>query len=103
MTLDQEWEFRFRLYARKGGKRSRRQTVDRIRRFLTESQARPEQIGKRHVYEFFERHADFSVTTQRDYYYAIRLLWRLLGRDSRPPKPKALERATRPLSEASPG
>lgn len=90
--LNSDLKHRLNLYARKGGKKSRRHTVARIERFLLACHCPPEQIGRRQVHEFFERNA-FARTTARDYYYAIRLLWRLLGRGGVPPAPKSLKQA----------
>ncbi|WP_299314755.1 hypothetical protein [uncultured Halomonas sp.] len=85
--LSRELDHQLKLYAAKGGKTSRRSTVRRARRFIAFCQRPAEQIGRRQVYEFFEQH-QLSPTTQRDYYYAIALLWRLLGRSGEPPRPR---------------
>jgi len=88
--IDRQLDHRLKLYAAKGGKTSRRNTVRRIRNFVEFCQRPAAQIGRRQVYEFFEAHEhEISPTTQRDYYYAIALLWRLLGRNSKPPMPRA--------------
>lgn len=84
--LTPEWRHKLNLYAAKGGKTSRRNTVARIERFLEFCQCHPEQVGRRHVHEFFEKSA-LSKTTARDYWYAIKTLWGMLGRDGEPPKP----------------
>lgn len=85
--LSRELDHKLKLYAAKGGKTSRRATVRRVRHFIDACQRPAEQIGRRQVYEFFEQQR-FSPTTQRDYYYAIALLWRLLGRSGEPPRPR---------------
>lgn len=85
--IRRDLDHRLTLYAAKGGKTSRRRTVRRVRRFIAFCQRPAEQIGRRQVYAFFEQHR-FSPTTQRDYYYAIALLWRLLGRSGEPPRPR---------------
>ncbi len=94
--LTPEWRHRFNLYAAKGGKKSRRNTVARIERFIEYSKCRPEQVGKRHVYEFFEGNA-LSETTARDYWYALKHLWEMLGRDGEPPKPRSYRTPASPL------
>jgi len=45
------------------------------------------QTGKKHVHEFFEQ-KNFASSTARDYWYAIKQLWELMGRVGEPPKPK---------------
>ncbi|MDD5387963.1 MAG: hypothetical protein PHD37_01355 [Gallionellaceae bacterium] len=42
----------------------------------------PEQIGKRHVHEYLEQ--SMAETTRRDHYYAICLLWEMMGRPTPP-------------------
>lgn len=79
-------DHRLKLYAAKGSKASRRATVRRVRRFIDFCQRPAEQVGRRQVHEFYEQNA-FSPSTQRSYYYAICLLWRLLGRSRKPPMP----------------
>jgi hypothetical protein len=39
------------------------------------------------VHEFFEQ-KNFASSTARDYWYAIKQLWELMGRVGEPPKPK---------------
>lgn len=82
-------EFQLTMHARRGGKISRRRQVARVRQFLAFCRGlgvrHPDQIGKRHIYEWFEE-CKLSQTTLRDRYYAVCLLWELLGRGS-PPSP----------------
>lgn len=84
--LSVEMRHRLSLYATKGGKTSRRNTIDRIARFVDWCGRRPEQIGRKQVHEFFRSH-NWAPSTARDYYYAICLLWDFLGRPGRPPGP----------------
>lgn len=77
---------RLNQYGAKGGKTSRRRQVKRIQRFIIWCGCQPEQIGKRHVHKFFAHH-QFAPTTERGYWYAIRLLWQLIGRKGDPPWP----------------
>ena len=74
------------LHGAKGGKTHRRRQLRRIEEFVQWCGCPPAQIGKRHVYEFLEAKTD-RPTTARDYWYAIALLWRVLGRPGKPPKP----------------
>lgn len=91
--ISPELRHQLNLYAARGGKTSRRRTVERIEQFVIWCGCRPQQIGKRHVHQFFEAHR-FAVSTARDHWYAIRVLWRLLGRGE-PPRHAGL-----PASEA---
>lgn len=82
MRLPTEIEVALRRYSRKGGKTARRRQVDRVWQFLdwcaTQGLNSPQQVGKRHVHEWLDEAK--SKTTRRDRYYAIRLLWDLMGR-----------------------
>jgi hypothetical protein len=49
----------------------------------------PGQVGKHHVYEWYESLPGAAESTLRDRYYAVRLLWSLLGRASAPPRPRS--------------
>ena len=78
-----------KLHASKGSKKSRRRQLNRVRNFVRYCGCDPRQIGARHVHQFFAER-DYAATTARDYWYAIALLWRVLGRHSLPPKPAIL-------------
>lgn len=88
-NISRELRQKIDLYRRKGGKTSRRNTVARIERFLREAGRPPEQIGKRHVHEFYENQK-FAPSTERDYHYALCQLWQMLGRPGEPPRPPSL-------------
>lgn len=75
-----------RLHAAKGGKQWRRREVRRIEAFVAWCSCDPRQIGRGHVHRFFAAKG-YEGITARDYWYAIRLLWRILGRSGDPPKP----------------
>lgn len=75
------------LHARKGGKTARRRQLRRVEAFVRWCACDPQQIGKNDVYAFFRAHDYFAETTRRDYWYAVRLLWRAVGRPKDPPKP----------------
>ena len=83
--LSPEWRHKLNQYARRGGKTSRRRTVERIEAFVAWCGCRPEQIGRRQVHAYLER--PMAETTRRDHYYAIRQLWAMLGRPVPPPMP----------------
>jgi len=82
MLIPQELDHELRLHARQGGKTSRRRQVDRVRQLIrwcgSQGVRRPDQIGKRHVHQWLAEAP--SDATRRDRYYAVRLLWQLLGR-----------------------
>jgi hypothetical protein len=88
-----ELEHRLRLHCRKGGKTSRRRQADRLRQFLDFCRSTgvkaPDQVGRRHVYEWYESLPSAAPATLRDRYYAVRLLWEILGRAGDPPKPRS--------------
>jgi hypothetical protein len=85
-------EHRLRLYCAKGGKTSRRRQADRVRQLLAFARQqgirRPDQIGRRHILEWYESLPSAAPSTLRDRYYAAALLWQLLERAGDPPKPK---------------
>ena len=76
-------------WANKGGALSRANSLVKIQAFVLFTGRRAEEVGKRHVYEFYTylRTAGVSPRTMRDYHYAIRVLWVALGRSSIPPAP----------------
>ena len=90
--LTPEWRHKLNQYARRGGKTSRRRTIQRIEAFVAWCGCRPEQIGRRQVFEYLEQ--PMAETTRRDHYYAIRLLWAMLGRPVPPPMPDIAWRST---------
>ncbi|GEK53147.1 hypothetical protein [Vreelandella venusta] len=91
--ISRELRQKIDLYRRKGGKTSRRNTAARIERFIEAVGHPPEQIGKRHVYEFYEKQ-QFAPSTERDYHYAICQLWTMLGRAGEPPPPPSMPERT---------
>jgi len=88
MKLCDDLQFALRSHAKRGGKTSRRRQIQRIEQFLQFCAAQgvraPEQIGKRHVYAWYETGG--APATLRDRYYAVQLLWTLIGR-GKPPAP----------------
>lgn len=89
MKLGEDLREALRQHARKGGKTSRRRQVDRIQQFLkfcaTKGVRAPDQIGKRHIHEWYEE-SHLSESTLRDRFYAVSLLWEWMGR-GQPPRP----------------
>ncbi|WP_393936849.1 hypothetical protein [Aeromonas rivipollensis] len=89
----EKWiEQRADQYRRHGGKTSRRRTVARLIAICQDIERheqgirQPPQIGRAHLHRYWARHADLAPTTQRDHWYAMRLLWDFLGRTGEPPK-----------------
>lgn len=74
------------LHASKGGKTARRRQTRRIEAFVDWCGCDARQVGRGHVRRFFRAH-ELATSTQRDYWYAIKLLWRALGRHGEPPRP----------------
>lgn len=80
-------------YLRKGGKIARRARVKTLVRALENIAAHergvttPHQVGRKHIHQFYARHAHLSDRTLSDYGYSFELLWNLLGRPGSPPKP----------------
>lgn len=83
--IPREIRHKLNLYKAKGGKQSRRRTVKRVEEFVSWCKCSPHQIGKKHVHAFFEK-MNFAPLTERDYWYAIKLLWEILERQGKPPK-----------------
>ena len=83
-------EYKLKSHARKGGKTSRRRQVARVRQFIKFCRdigiREPDQIGKKHVWLWYQKD-DPAPTTLRDRFYAACLLWGFLGRGI-PPRPK---------------
>ena len=88
--INRELRHRLHLYATRGSKKSRQRQISRIELFVEFCQRPVEQIGKKQVYEFYESHG-FLPSTERDYHYAICLLWERLGRTGPVPKPPSMK------------
>ncbi len=89
----EELEYRLKSHARKGGKTSRRRQVERVRQLLIFCRNRgvrgPDQIGKIHIFKWYEE-VELAESTLRDRYYAASLLWEFLDRGV-PPKPHSMK------------
>lgn len=87
MSLPPELRHKMNQHAAKGGKTSRRRQVKRAEQFVKWCNCNPYQIGRGHVWRYFEAQ-NFAPSTARDHWYAVRLLWRhALERPSDPPRP----------------
>ena len=81
------------VYLRHGGKTSRRATVRRLIGILAvvrQHEAgvrRSPQGGWGHLHRYRARHDHLAAPTLRDRWYALALLWELLGRSGEPPRP----------------
>ena len=87
--LTRELIHKLHLYKSKGGKVSRKRNVERMKEFIGWCNCPPHQTGRKYVHEFFAE-KKFAPSTARDYWYAIRTLWELMGRIGEPPKPPNL-------------
>lgn len=79
-----------RKYKKHGGKKSRRNQVQKIRKFLAFTglpPARVNEVGRRQIIRFFKAHSDYSDRTLYDYWLAFKHLYTWLGRAEIPPKP----------------
>lgn len=77
------------LYARKGGKANRKEQIGRVRHVMKVSGVLvPEQLGNRHIIEFWKscRAKETSQRTQYYYWLALCVLYDALNRKE-PPKP----------------
>jgi len=85
--------FRLQRYAKKGGKIHRKEKVKKVYRFIKFCGCPGAQIGNKHVKRFFSE-TNYSTKTQLDYFYAISLLWKELGRSRPPPRPPSAQDKT---------
>jgi hypothetical protein len=69
-----------------------------VRQFLDFCRARgvmaPDQIGRSHIWSWFESLPGAAESTLRDRYYAACLFWRIIGRSGDPPKPRVSPRGS---------
>lgn len=83
-------ELLFSKYKRKGSKKNRTAQMQRVRAVMCHAGVyHPEQLGNRHVYLFYRDLVmkDASARTAYYYYLALCILWELLKRPNKPPKP----------------
>jgi hypothetical protein len=82
-------------FGRRGGKGNRRLQKQRILVFLSYCMSAwgmksLGQLGRNHVESFFVSRWDLTAKTKQHYWYALRVLWVLLGKSELPPKPVIL-------------
>lgn len=82
-------------FGRRGGKGNRRLQKQRLSVFVSYCASKwglksLGQLGRKHVENFFISRWDLSDKTKSHYWYAIRVLWVLLGKADLPPKPQSL-------------
>jgi len=80
-------------YVRHGSKANRRQQVGRLVVMVEWITTRDrltglDQIGKRHVIDFWKAHRHLADRTAYAYWLALRELWVWLDRQGKPPKPR---------------
>jgi len=80
--MDSELHHQLNLHARKGGKKSRRRQVARVKQMLEEIGKPPQQIGRGDAYSWIETAE--AETTRRDRYYAAVLFWELVYQKALP-------------------
>ena len=80
-------------YVRKGSKKNRRRVIGRLSMILLDIQQHetgvnaPDNVGRAHIVRFYCRNSDKSPRTLNDYFYALNVMWGLLGRIGEPPRP----------------
>jgi hypothetical protein len=82
-------------FGRRGGKGNRKLQKQRLTVFISYCASAwglksLGQLGRKHVEQFFVSRWDLTAKTKNHYYYAIRVLWILLGKVELPPKPVIL-------------
>lgn len=80
-------------YKRSGGKKARYAAAQRIERFVRWCGCPGEEIGRKHVHLFFTE-KNFSPSAERDHFYAICKLWKMLDRSKEPPRPASMQPAS---------
>lgn len=94
--LTRELNHKLHIYKSRGGKTSRKRSARRMLEFIHWCNCSAHQTGKKHVHKFFEE-KNFASSTARDYWYAIKTLWELMGRDGEPPKPDCMTKPDKAL------
>lgn len=92
-TLAKQIRDRAHKYVAHGGKKNRRQQVERLVIFVGWVQAEfrltgIDQIGKRQAIAFWKAHREMAPSTANGYWLALRILWGWLGRAELPPEPR---------------
>lgn len=79
-------------YVRSGSKENRRLQVGRIIKFVefieeTEHLHGLQEIGTRHVLNFWKSHRELAEKTSHEYWLSFCILWKFAGKSGTPPKP----------------
>ena len=102
MNLVQQVNKITHAYAAKGGPVNRRQQVSRILAFAKFAEELGVisigQLGKNHVVKYWKNHRELSDPTLLNHYYAICVLWRLIDKIEKPPRPRFVSDAVAPLA-----
>ena len=86
MTIKKD--LRIRKFLKHGGKKNRNVEVRRMEKVCEFNQIKYiDQLGSKHIIAFYKANRDLSDATLTAYNYALKHLYKLLGRTSRPPKP----------------
>jgi len=83
MKISDDFRYELTRYKAQGGKKSRKEQVNRVYLFLEYCAKQynikaPDQIGRKQVYCWLSESKTDSQ--RRDRYYAVVLLWKMLGR-----------------------
>lgn len=94
MSVSQQVEDATRLWVAKGNKAGRKRQRQMMRAFAAHAEAAGArdrgQVGARTVIAFWKHQRaekGLSLSTQMDYWRALRELWRLWSKSEEPPKP----------------
>lgn len=102
MKLVHEVEHLTRSYASKGGKDNRAQQQARMLAFAAHAAGQGAhsmaQVGAAHVVRYWKAHRDLADATAYNHWRALCALWRLAGKPSEPPRPRAKQLEPGPTS-----
>lgn len=79
-------------YVSKGSKENRRKQLRRMLLFVKwvetqEPVGNLARLGKRHIINFWQAHRRLSDKTRYDYWLAFCVLWKLMDKPGKPPRP----------------
>ena len=84
------------VYLRHGAKKHRRRVVQRLISILSDIKKHepavraPGNVGRGQVHRYYARNQHLAARTLGDHYRSIELLWSLLDRAGKPPRPNSL-------------
>lgn len=92
-SVSQQIFQRTHVYAAHGAKKNRRRQIKLLQHAcawiaMTHHLNHVDQIGKRHIIDFYRHNRDLSGSTIMAYFYAFVVLWEILGRSGEPPRPR---------------